>query len=50
MMRHFHIPDRRNEAHTLIAATAIVGGLAVVWRNFQDFQETGFVLVDSWKD
>ena len=43
---HLHIPDRRNEADALIAATAIVHGLTVVTRNIQDFQGTGVVLVD----
>ncbi|TDK29845.1 type II toxin-antitoxin system VapC family toxin [Rhizobium deserti] len=46
---HLHIPDRRNEADALIAATAIVHGLAVVTRNIQDFQRTGVVLVDPWR-
>lgn len=46
---HLHIPDRRNEADALIAATAIVHGLVVVTRNFQDFQGTGVVLVDPWR-
>jgi toxin FitB len=46
---HLHIPDRRNEADALIAATAVVHGLLVVTRNVQDFQGTGVVLVDSWR-
>ncbi|MBN8933909.1 MAG: type II toxin-antitoxin system VapC family toxin [Rhizobium pusense] len=46
---HLHIPDRRNEADVLIAATAIVHGLAVVTRNIHDFQGTGVVLVDPWR-
>lgn len=45
---HLHIPDRRNEADAIIAATALVHGLAVVTRNIQDFQGTGVVLVDPW--
>lgn len=45
---HLHIPDRRNEADTIIAATALVHGFAVVTRNIQDFQSTGVVLVDPW--
>ncbi|MFF2322904.1 type II toxin-antitoxin system VapC family toxin [Agrobacterium sp. NPDC058088] len=45
---HLHIPDRRNEADAIIAATALVHGLAVVTRNIQDFQGTGLVLVDPW--
>jgi toxin FitB len=46
---HLHIPDRRNEADALIAATAIVHGLVVVTRNVQVFQGTGAVLVDPWR-
>lgn len=45
---HSHIPDRRNEADAIIAATALVHGLTVVTRNIQDFQGTGVVLVDPW--
>jgi len=45
---HLHIPDRRNEADAIIAATALVHGLAVVTRNIRDFQGTGVVLVDPW--
>lgn len=46
---HLHIPDRRNEADALIAATALVHGLTVVTRNIQDFDGTGVVLVDPWQ-
>ncbi|UXS05314.1 type II toxin-antitoxin system VapC family toxin [Agrobacterium tumefaciens] len=46
---HLHIPDRRNEADALIAASAVVHGLVVVTRNIQDFQGTGVVLVDPWR-
>lgn len=46
---HLHIPNRRNEADALIAATSIVHGLVVVTRNIQDFQGTGVVLVDPWR-
>lgn len=46
---HLHIPDRRNEADALIAATAIVHGLVVVTRNIHDFQGTGVVIVDPWR-
>ncbi len=45
---HLHIPDRRNEADAIIAATALVHGLVVVTRNIQDFQGTSVVLVDPW--
>ncbi|ACM37046.1 MULTISPECIES: type II toxin-antitoxin system VapC family toxin [Rhizobium/Agrobacterium group] len=45
---HLHIPDRRNESDALIAATALVHGLAVVTRNIQDFEGTGVVLINPW--
>jgi predicted nucleic acid-binding protein len=44
-----HIPDRRNEADALIAATALVHNLSVVTRNVKDFQETGVVVIDPWQ-
>jgi len=46
---HLRVPDRRNEADAIIAATALVHGLVVVTRNIQDFQTTGVVLVDPWR-
>jgi predicted nucleic acid-binding protein len=42
---YLHIPERRNEADAIIAATALVHGLLVVTRNIQDFQGTG---LSSW--
>ncbi|EPE96977.1 nucleic acid-binding protein contains PIN domain [Rhizobium grahamii CCGE 502] len=45
---HLHIPDRRNEADALIAATALVHGLAVVTRNVQDFDDTGVIRINPW--
>lgn len=45
---HLHIPDRRNEADALIAATAVVHGLVVVTHNIKAFQGTGVILVDPW--
>lgn len=45
---HLHIPDRRNEADALIAATALVHGLTVVTRNVKDFEGTGAIIVDPW--
>ncbi|RYD76352.1 MAG: type II toxin-antitoxin system VapC family toxin [Verrucomicrobiaceae bacterium] len=45
---HLHIPDRRNEADALIAATALVHSLIVVTRNVQDFDGTGVIFVDPW--
>jgi predicted nucleic acid-binding protein len=46
---HLHVPDRRNEADALIAATALVHGLTVVTRNVGDFEGTGVVVVDPWQ-
>lgn len=45
---HLHIPNRRNEADALIAATALVHGLTVVTRNVKDFEGTGAIIVDPW--
>ena len=47
---HLHIPDRRNEADALIAATALVHGLTVVTRNVQEFDHTGVIVIDPWQD
>lgn len=41
-----HIPDRRNKADALIAATAIVRGLVVVTRNTDGFKLTGAPLLN----
>lgn len=46
---HLHIPDRRNEADALIAATALVHGLTVVTHNVRDFEGTGVVVIDPWQ-
>jgi predicted nucleic acid-binding protein len=46
---HLHVPDRRNEADALMAATALVYGLTVVTRNIQDFNGTGAIVVDPWQ-
>ena len=45
---HLHVPDRRNEADALIAATALVHDMIVVTRNVKDFDGTGVVVVDPW--
>ncbi|HLP67825.1 MAG TPA: type II toxin-antitoxin system VapC family toxin [Rhizobium sp.] len=45
---HLHVPDRRNEADALIAATALVHNLTVVTRNVKDFEGTGVIVVDPW--
>jgi toxin FitB len=46
---HLHIPDRRNEADALIAATALVHDMTVATRNIRDFEGAGVVLVDPWQ-
>ena len=46
---HLYIPDRRNEADALIAATALVHDMTVVTRNTRDFEGTGVVIVDPWQ-
>jgi len=43
-----HVPDRRAERDSLIAATALVHGLTVATRNVADFAGTGVALVDPW--
>ena len=43
-----HVPDPRAERDALIAATAIVHGIAVVTRNLADFEATGVALIDPW--
>lgn len=44
-----HVPDRRSERDALIAATALVHGMAVVTRNVADFAATGVALIDPWQ-
>ncbi|MDE8757954.1 MULTISPECIES: type II toxin-antitoxin system VapC family toxin [Rhizobium] len=46
---HLHIPDRRNEADALIAATALVLGLTVVTRDIRDFEGASVVVLDPWQ-
>ena len=38
----------RSVPDTLIAATAMVHGLAVVTRNIRDFQDVGISVIDPW--
>jgi len=45
---HLHVPDPRNERDALIAATALVHGMAVVTRDVADFAPTGVALVNPW--
>ncbi len=44
-----HVPDRRNERDTLIAATALVHGMTVVTRNVADFRPTGVAILNPWE-
>lgn len=44
-----HAPDRRGERDALIAATALVHGMAVATRNVADFKPTGVPLVNPWE-
>jgi len=43
-----HVPDPQSDRDALIAATALVHGLAVVTRNTDDFAATGVELVNPW--
>jgi predicted nucleic acid-binding protein len=45
-----HVPDPRGERDALIAATALVHGLAVATRNVADFRATGVAIVNPWED
>ncbi len=44
-----HVPDKRGERDALIAATALVHGMAVVTRNVADFKPTGVAIVNPWE-
>ena len=44
-----HVPDRRGERDALIAATALLHGMALVTRNVADFEPTGVTIVDPWQ-
>ena len=46
---HLHVPDRRNEADALIAATALCHGLIVATRNVKDFEGMGVIILDPWQ-
>ena len=41
-----HIPDPKSDRDALIAASAIVNGMAVVTRNVADFRDTGANLIN----
>ncbi len=44
-----HVPDPRAERDALIAATALVHGMAVVTRNVRDFEPMGVDLLNPWQ-
>jgi toxin FitB len=44
-----HVPNRRPDRDSFIAATALVHGLTVVTRNVKDFEGTGVKLVNPWE-
>ena len=43
-----HVPDRRPDRDSLIAATALVHGMHVVTRNVADFSDTGVEIINPW--
>jgi len=43
-----HVPDPRPVRDALIAATALVHGMAVVTRNVADFTLTGVTIINPW--
>lgn len=45
-----HVPDPKPERDALIAATALVHGLAVVTRNVADFRSIEVSLVNPWDE
>ncbi len=44
-----HVPDKRGERDSLIAATALVHGMTVVTRNVADFLPTGVAIINPWE-
>lgn len=45
-----HVPDPQPVRDGLIAATALVHGMAVVTRNVADFAMTGVKILNPWQD
>lgn len=43
-----HVPNRRSDRDALIAATALVHGMAIVTRNVADFEPTGVEVFNPW--
>jgi hypothetical protein len=44
-----HVPDPRSDRDALIAATALIHGMAIVTRNVSHFQITGLRVVNPWQ-
>jgi hypothetical protein len=44
-----HVPDPRSDRDALIAATALIHGMAIVTRNVSHFQITDLTVVDPWQ-
>lgn len=44
-----HLPDKRVERDALIAATALVHGMAMTTRNVADFKPTGVTIINPWE-
>ncbi|MFH0727716.1 MAG: type II toxin-antitoxin system VapC family toxin [Pseudomonadota bacterium] len=44
-----HVPDPRPIRDALIAATALVHGMAIVTRNVSDFEPTGVHIINPWE-
>ena len=44
-----HVPDPRPDRDALIAATALVHGMAMVTRNVDDFTPLGVEIVNPWE-
>lgn len=44
-----HIPNPRPERDVLIAATALVHGMALVTRNVEDFRPAGVEILNPWE-
>lgn len=45
-----HVPDQRPDRDALIAATALVHGMAVVSRNEDDFAGCGVEVINPWRE
>lgn len=43
-----HVPDRRPQGDSLIAATALVHRLTIVTRNVRDFEPMGVPVLNPW--